>query len=245
MWRAPSSSSRALALLILVSAAFAAELPWKSNDARSKFDEGRKLQDQALYPLAIDQYQMSLEGESRPETEKALGECFAAVDQHLLAATHFERYVAREPKDAEAWNRLGSLWLKVNRLEEAANAYRKLQPLDPESAKTGLFLVELKLGEKYYVEKEYRKSADRFLAAEQVGGTDERALDGIAKSLRMLADQQLPKDPAASLATCFELYDRGLTVGLRDRIVQAFLRAGQPAKMDKRVKKALSDPRLK
>lgn len=242
MWRASRSTGSALLALLLTSAALAAE--WKSA-AREHFDEGRKLQDQALYPLAIDQFQMSLASESHPETEKAIAECFAAAEQPLLAATHFDRYLSREPKDAEAWNRMAGLWLKVNRLDEAANAFRKLKALDPESAKTGLFLVELKLGEKAYTDKLYRKSADHFLAAEALAGMDDRALDGIAKSLRALMDQQLPKDPAAALTTGFELYDKGHLVGLRERLVQAFLKSGQPKAHDKRMKKILGDPRMK
>lgn len=241
MWRASRSIASALALL-LTSAAWAAE--WKSA-AREHFEEGQKLQAQALYPLAIDQYQMSLASESHPETEKAIAECFAAADQHLLAATHFDRYLTKEPQDPEAWNRMGGLWLKVNRLEEAANAFRKLKTFDPESAKTGLFLVELKLGERAYTDKLYRKSADHFLAAEALAGMDDRAMDGIAKSLRALMDQQLAKDPAAALATGFDLYDRGMVVGLRERLVQAFLKAGQPKAHDKRMKKILGDPRMK
>lgn len=241
MWRAHSSSS-SLLVLFLTSAALAAE--WKSA-AREHFDEGRKLQDQGLYPLAIDQFQMSLASESHAETEKAIAECFAAADQHLLAATHFDRYLAKEPQDAEAWNRMGGLWLKVSRLDEAATAFKKLQGFDPESAKTGLFLVELKRGEKAHNEKLFRKAADHFLAAEALAGMDDRALDGIAKSLRALMDQQLPKEPAAALATGFQLYDKGMVVGLRERLVQAFLKAGQPKQHDKKMKKILGDPRMK
>ena len=243
MWPGPRSCASALALLL--AGAALADAPWKSAAAHSQFDEGRKFQDQALYPFAIDQYQMSLASEPRPDTEHALGECFAAVDQPLLAATHFERYLAQASADAEAWNRLGCMWLKVDRLEEAAAAFRHLQPLDPESGRTGLLGVELKLGEKLYRARDYRGSADHFLAAERLVGTDERSLDGIAKALRALVDLQLPKDAPAALTTALELYDHGLTVGLRDRLVQAFLRAGQPPKLDRRVKKALADPRMK
>lgn len=253
MWpaRASSSSTRALALGVLLGFGACVPLhaqtpaPWKSPKAHEQFDEGRKLQDQALYPLAIDQFQMSLDGESRPETERAIAECFAAVDQHLLAATHFERYVAKEPKDAEAWNRLGCLWIKVNKLDEAAAAFRRLQPLDPESAKTGLFSVELKLGENAFKKLEFRKAADHFLAAEKVGGTDERALDGISKALRALGESQLPKQGLAALNTASELYEHGLTTGLRSLLERAYAAAGRPAKLQKRVKKMLDDPRLK
>lgn len=70
-------------------------------------------------------------------------------------------------------------------------------------------------------------------------------VDGIAKSLRALMDQQLPKEPAAALATGFQLYDKGMVVGLRERLVQAFLKAGQPKQHDKKMKKILGDPRMK
>lgn len=250
MWPGPGSSisRRCLALaalLVQVLAAAAADAPWKIPVARQQFEEGRKLQEQALYPLAIDQYQMSLAGEDHARTERALGECFAAVDQHLLAAIHFARYVARVPGDAEALNRLGCLQLKVNKLEEAADSFRRLSKLDPESAKTGLFGVELKLGEKQYAAHEYRKAADRFRAAEAVGGADLRARDGLAKSLRALIGQQLGRSSPAALDTAFELYDRGELLGLRPLVEKAYQVAGRPPKLEKRVKRILSDPRVK
>lgn len=248
MWPGLRTSSNLLAFSLgvaLGSAVLAADLPWKVPAARRHFDEGRTFQEQALYPLAIDQYQMSLSGEDRPETERALGECFAAVDQHLLAAIHFARYSARVPGDAEALNRLGCLELKVDKLDSAAATFGSLMKLDPESARTGLFGVELKRGEKHYAAHQYRKAADRFLAAEAVGGSDERALDGTRKSLRALCEQQLANRSAAALDSAFEMYDRGHHLGLRSSIERAYQVAGRPAKLERRVKKVLSDPRVK
>lgn len=160
--------------------------PWKVPAARAHFDEGRKLQEDGIYPFAIDQLQMSLAKEPRPETELALGECFSAMEQPLLAAVHFARYLEKAPKDAEVRNRLGCLQLRLGKLEEARASFTALRKLDPPSAATGLMQVELKLGDRAYAAEEYEEATAHFKAAVQHGGTDARALDGIAKCRRAL-----------------------------------------------------------
>ena len=197
-----------------------------------------------MYPPAIDQFQLSLAKETRPETELALGESFAAMDQHLLAAVHFRRYLERNPDDPEILNRLGCLELRLDELEQASATFRRLIRLDRESARTGLVNVDLKLGEQLYKQGQHRAAADRFIAALTVGGTDQRALDGIRKSLKALYEKQLPKQAAAALDTALELYDRGETTGLRPLLERAWAASGKPGKSAARVKKALSDPRL-
>ena len=83
------------------------------------------------------------------------------------------------------------------------------------------------------------------MAAEAVGGTDERALDGARKSLRALCEEQLATQQAGALDTAFELYQRGHTLGLRGFIERAYAVVGRPAKLEKRVKKILDDPRVR
>jgi tetratricopeptide (TPR) repeat protein len=219
--------------------------PWKKPAARAQFEEGRRLHDQALYPFAVDQLQMSLAAEPRPETERLLGESFAALDQHLLAAIHFARYLDKVPADAEILNRLGCLQLRLGKLEEAAASFRRLSALDPEVGRTGLFGVELKLAERHHAAGEFRKAADRFAAALAIGGTDERAVHGLRRSLRALAETRLAREPLVALEAALDLHDQGERSGLRDLIDRAFRAAGRPAKHARRVKALLADPALK
>ena len=172
-----------LTVVLAVALGFPSSLgPWPwSPAARSHFDEGRKLQDQALYPYAINQLQLSLSAEPHAEAERALGECFAAMSQPLLASLHFARYVSAAPRDAEILNRLGSLQLELKQPEEAGRTFRALETLDAESAHTGLMQVELKLGEREYAARKYEAALRHYSAALELGHGDPRASDGIAR----------------------------------------------------------------
>jgi tetratricopeptide (TPR) repeat protein len=164
--------------------------PWKSAAAREHFDEAQKMQGEGLYPLAIDRLQMALAAEPRAEIERALGECFDAMKQPVLAAVHFARFLESEPKDAEILNRLGSLQLKLGKVEDAGATFEKLKAVDEESARTGLMQVELKRGAREHAAKAYEKAIAHWKAALGYSGGDPRALDGLERSQKALEESR-------------------------------------------------------
>ena len=167
--------------------------PWNPL-ALEHFDAGRKYQEQSLYPYAIDQFQLSLSTEPHPQTERALGECFAEMKQPLLACIHLERFADKGWPDAESLNRLGCLQLQLNKVDDARKTFVRLEPLDGESAHTGLTQVELQLARKSYDAHDWKASAEHFRAALDLSHGDPRALDGLAHAERMI-EESAPKRP--------------------------------------------------
>ncbi|MBI4858971.1 MAG: tetratricopeptide repeat protein [Candidatus Riflebacteria bacterium] len=246
LWLPPARPSPPASAAVSTPVSTSTTGPWRSEDARVAFEKGRDHQEDGVLVYAVDQYQMALAKEDRPQIHLKLGECFDALKQPVLAASHFETYVRAVPADAEAWNRLGCIQIKLKRFDDAVVSFKQLAALAPELGQGGLRTAFLAMGAQLLEQKQPLKAYRAFVQALEAGGTEPRAVDGVHRSLQAaLAELGGRARAADRLQVLLLMYEHGELVGLRSRLERTFAEAGRPQALRQRVTKILSDPALK
>lgn len=127
LWGAADSYSRALKLLITLYGHIR-ELEKRGQEQEAEEQRDTSNDDETKHPPSANEFRTI-----KAELHSNLALCQLKLNQPERARASAAKATELEPGGAKAWYRLGQACQKVNELEEAKQAFRKLLELQPES----------------------------------------------------------------------------------------------------------------
>jgi len=129
-------------------------------------------------------------------------------DRYELSAKYAMRAVELNPKNAAAWNNLGSAYHSLQQYDAAKTAWDKVLELSPTRT------AYTNRGLQYFYEGRYADSAEMQLKAIELAPSDHRAWGRLAESYRVLGDEETRQDGA--YATAIQLAEPMLEINSQD-----------------------------
>jgi tetratricopeptide (TPR) repeat protein len=188
---------------------------------------------QGRYDDALEMYEKVIKIKPNPQTYRMIGLLLDITGRCEEAVEAFRNAIKTNPKDAIAYNDLGTVYFKLNRAEEAIKAFEKAKEIDPNCA-----FAYNNLGSFYYNSGKYEKAIELFTKATNLEPKFYLAYINLG-----LAHSTLRNYPEAANA-----YKRAIELNPKDAIIFnnfgfALERSGHPKEAEEVYKKAIKiDP---